>query len=111
MALQTPVPPLRLANILTFVAADVAGDEFVNTGKELILVQHTNGAGSSVTLTVTTSATVDGEAVADRVITIGPGETHLLGPWPQQWYNDANAKVQLAWSAVTDITLAVIKPS
>jgi len=111
MATHTPIAPLRAANPITLAAADVLGDDFVSTGKELILVEHTNGAGSSVTLTVTTTATIDGEAVADKLIAIGPGETHVLGPWPQQWYNDANAKVTLSWSAVTDITLAVIKPS
>lgn len=111
MSTQTPVVPIRMANIVTPVAADGVGDEFVNTGKELVLVEHTNGAGSSVTLTITTTSTVDGEAVADRTIVIGPGETHLLGPWPQQWYNDANGKVQMSWSAVTDVVLSVLKPS
>jgi len=112
MATHTPIAPTRAANPITFAAADAVGDDFVSTGKELVLVEHTNGAGSSVTLTVTTTATIDGEAVADKVITINPGETHALGPWPQQWYNDpATAKVSLSWSAVTDIMLAVIKPS
>jgi len=111
MATHTPIAPTRSANPITFAAADTLGDDFVSTGKELVLVEHTNSLGSSVTLTVTTTATIDGEAVADKIITIGPGETHVLGPWPQQWYNDANAKVTLSWSAVTDIMLAVIKPS
>jgi len=111
MATHTPVAPLRAANPITFAAADGMGDDFVNTGKELAVVEHTNPAGSSVTLTVTTTATVDTEAVADKVIVIGVGETHVLGPWPQQWYNDANAKVQFAWSAVTDVQLAIITPS
>jgi len=79
MATHTPVVPLRAANPVTFAAADGMGDDFVNTGKELAVVEHTNPGGAAVTLTVTTTATVDTEAVADKVIVIGVGETHVLG--------------------------------
>lgn len=109
MATITPKVSARAANALTWSAAEAGGDEFANTGKELLLV--TNGAGSPVTLTVSTSQTVDGLAVADKAIPIPAGETHVLGPWNKSLYNDVDGNVQLAWSSHTDVELAVISPS
>ena len=95
MATITPVAPKREANSFSFSAAAAGGDEFVNNGSELLLFEHTNGAGSDMTLTIVTQQTVDGEAVADKAITVGKGTIHLLGPFPTGIYNDANGKVQL----------------
>lgn len=108
MATITPKARARSANALTMAAASGGGDVFTNTGKELLIVRHTNGGGSAVTLTITTSQTSDGLAVADRTVPIGAGELHVLGPFPTQIYNDGNGQVALGWSAVTDIEIAVI---
>jgi len=110
MAELTPISPKRAANAFAFSAAEAGGDSFPNTGKELVLVRHTNGAGSDVTLTITTTQQVDGEDVADKQVTIGAGTNHLLGPFPRSIYNDGDGKVSLAWSDATDIELAVIQP-
>lgn len=108
MATVTPVSQSRSANAVTLAAASAGGDEFANTGKELLVVQHTNGAGSAVTLTIVTQTTSDGLALADKTVAIDPGELHVLGPFPKGIYNDANGKVQLTWSAVTDIEIGVV---
>ena len=108
MAALTPVSPSRAANDFSFAAAAAGGDTFANTGKEMVLI--TNGSGSGITLTIATTITVDGEDVADKEITIGAGETHLLGPWPANLYSDGDGLVSLAYSLETSITVAVIKP-
>jgi len=108
MAALTPVAPKRAANIYTPAAASAGGDTFPNTGRELLLVEHTNGAGSGMTLTIVTTMIVDGEPVGDKTIAIGPGERHLLGPFATNVYNDANGEVGLSYSAVADITIAVV---
>ena len=108
MATHTPVTAARTANAITMTAAE-ATDKWANGGKDLLIVEHTNGAGSSVTLTITTTIAVDDEAVADKTISIGPGELHILGPFPINYYNDGNGEVNLAWSDETDITLAVLR--
>ncbi|MFO7958998.1 MAG: hypothetical protein R6X33_18080 [Candidatus Brocadiia bacterium] len=111
MATLSAVSPSgRQAGAFTFTAADPLGDDFVNNESELLLVRHTNGAGSSVTLTVTSTMQVDGEDVPDKQISIGPGENHLLGPFPRNIYNDVEGKVALSWSDATDIEVALIKP-
>lgn len=108
MAVVATKTSSRSANAVTMAAASAGGDKFTNTGKELLLVDHTNSGGSSVTLTITTTATQDGLAVADRTVTIAAGERHLLGPFPKALYNDENGQVSLGWSSETDIELAVL---
>jgi len=108
MATLTPVAPDRAANQIAGQAAAAGGDDFVNDGKKLLLIEHTNGVGSDVDLTVTTTKTVDGEAVADKTITIPAGERHLIGPFPTTVYNDGDAKVALAYEDHTDIEVAII---
>ena len=110
MATHDVQTPDRSANPIAFAAAEAGGDDWVNGGKDLLIVRHTNGAGSEVTLTVATTATVDGQSVDDREIVIGPGETHALGPFPKAYYNDAEDLVALSWSSETDIEIAVIRP-
>ena len=110
MATITAVSPDRAANSFTFDAAASGGDDFVNTGTELLLIKHTNGAGSAVTLTIVTTREVDGQSVADKEITIGAGETHLLGPFPTGIYNDPDEKVSFSYDDETDIEVAVISP-
>ena len=107
MATLTAKGAARTANKITQAAADVAGDDFVTTGAEAVLIE--NGSASPITVTVVTPATVDGLAVADREIIIPAGEMHLCGPWPRGVYGDANHKVSLTYSDVTSLTVAVLR--
>lgn len=104
------VEPARSSNELAGAAANADGNWFTNSGQEMLVIEHTNGSGSDVTLTIVTQETVDDEAVGDKGITITKGKRYLIGYFPTAWYNDGNGRVQLTYSAVTDITVAVIKP-
>ena len=100
----------RIANEIVFDAADMAGDTFTNNGREAILVRHDNAAAvSGVTVTIATPLMIDGLAVADATVSVGPGETHLLGPWTESTYNDSQRKVSLSYSDEIDISVAIIK--
>lgn len=111
MATLTPVSPARAPNELAGQAASAGGDQWANSGKELLVVEHTNGAGSEVTLTVTTVVTIDGEAVADKEIAIPAGTRHLLGPFPPNIYNDGEGNASVACDDETDIEVALIQTS
>ncbi len=108
MATLTAVKAARSANLLTGVAAEAGGDDFVNDGKKLLVIEHTNGAGADITLTVATPLTVDGEAVAEKEIAVVKGTRQLLGPFPKNIYNDNDDKVALTYSSHGDIEVAVI---
>lgn len=91
----------------TLSAAAGGGDSWANTGKEFIYIN--NGDASPVTLTIVTQQTVDGQAVADRTVTIPAGEFRLVGPFPVGTYNDGNNLCQLTYSGVTSLTLGIVK--
>ncbi len=107
------ISPSRAASDVTgkvLTAPDV--ETFSNTGKEFLWVSHDNGSGEASDLTITTHKTVDGQAVADKVVTIGAGELHLVGPFPTEIYNDADDEVTIALSGGRlDVSLWVIKPN
>lgn len=93
--------------VLAFSAAAALGDKFANTGKELLLVR--NASGSSVTLTVVTPKTVDGNlAVADRTLAIAAGGTAAIGPFNSGVYNDTDGFVGISYSLETSVTVAVV---
>lgn len=111
MATLTPVTAVRtgLDIVGAAVAAATLGDTFPNTGRELLFIA--NGDVSDMTLTIVTPATLAGQAVADRTVTIPAGESRLIGPFPVGIYNNAAGGVDLTYSSVTDLTVYVVRVS
>lgn len=91
----------------TFVAAAAGGDVLTNDGNTVIYVK--NGGGSPITVTVTTPASILGVAIADPQVSVTNGSEKVIGPFPPEIFNDANGQVALAYSAVTSVTIAVVK--
>ena len=92
---------------ITLVAADAAGDKFVNTGVEYVMVSNTGL--SSCVLTVSTDVVTDGIILADKTITLAAGEKYVLGPWPTATYNDSDNYVNLSYADETDIEVQALK--
>ncbi len=88
----------------THTAINAGGDTFINDGKKTFIYLR-NGA-TALTLTIVTPATVDGLAVADRTVSIGTNEDHIIGPWPTDQYGNT---VSLTYSDATDGTMAVVR--
>lgn len=110
MATLTSQAAARTAsgNDLTLSTASDGGDDFVTTGKECLLVVSAHGDAATCSVTVT--QTVDSIAVDDKDITVGAGETALLGPWPKNIYGDGDDKVTVDFGVdYADISLAVIE--
>ena len=66
------------------------GFRFLNDGKTLLYME--NDAGNMV-LTFAIQEMVDGEAVTVKTITVTASENWVMGPFPQEWYNDANGMI------------------
>lgn len=109
MSTVSPVSPARVATALTAASGSAGGDAFANTGKQLLFIEHTNGAGADVTLTIATNRTVDGLTVPDKTITITKGTKQILGPFPTETYNDGDDLVNFSYDDETDIEIAVIQ--
>lgn len=108
MATLTAQAAARTANDLTMSAGASGGDEFANTGKEALLVSHTNSGGSTVTVTISVEKTIDGLTVPDKTIDVAAGEIALLGPFDTGLYNDGDGNVNFSYSDETDIEVAVV---
>ena len=106
LAVQTIVrPDPGIEQVLS--AAAGGGDDFVNTGKEFIIIANDNA--SPMTLTIPTTSTVDGHAVDDYTATIPANKTHIIGPWPVGIYNDGQSKVAMTYSSVVSLTIGIFK--
>lgn len=97
----------RTALTPTMSAADSAnGHQFSNDGNVWLEVTTT---GTTANLTILTPGTVDGLAIADRVIALPATGSRKIGPFPPDVYNQADGNVYVDLSAQTGITLGVFR--
>jgi len=92
----------------TLAAATADNFEFTNSVDQRTWIWVDNGDAAPHDLTVITNETRDGNAVADRVVTVPAGEHRLVGPFPAGIYNQADGTVQADFSDHTGMTYAVI---
>lgn len=109
MATLTPVQGSRSGLIVNsgLTAASSGGDQFANTEREQFIIK--NGDGSDHTVTFVSQQTVDGQAVADKTVNVVAGDVMAFGPFPAGTFNDTGGNVQVTYSAVTSVTVKVIK--
>lgn len=96
----------------TYTAAAGGGDQFANTGKEIILIKNADATSKTVTITAqTTSGTSPLGAVtkSDASIAVAAGSTAIIGPFPKPAFNDSNNFAQITYSAVTSLSIAVMR--
>ena len=83
--------------------------KFENDGNTFLLVQR---GSTAITMTVVLPGTVDGLGIEDRSEALAQG-IFLYGPYAPAYYSDAGGKtggkVSLTFSAVTDLSIAVIR--
>jgi len=84
-----------------------AGDEFANSGREVIHVK--NGHSGSQTVTADSQAACSQGFDHNAAVAVPAGEDRVIGPFLKGRFDDANAKVQLTYSGVTLLTIAVIR--
>lgn len=94
----------------TMAAASAGGDK-VAPGVRLLVV---NGGAGSINLTLATPLTVDGLALADRVIAVPngafPANAKVIDV-PSSLYQDpADGLCSLAWDVSASVTFAVLGP-
>lgn len=90
---------------LGLVSASSGGDTFGNSGRVLFIAQ--NGDSSSTDITFVTTATVEGEAVSDKTVTLSANSTGIYGPFDKEVYSN---NVTVNYSSVTSLSVAVVTP-
>ncbi|NSW92320.1 MAG: hypothetical protein HPY74_16910 [Firmicutes bacterium] len=91
----------------SYSAADVQGDEFVNSGKAVLHIK--NGGVSQITVTVNSQTKCSFGFDHDVTVDVPAGEERIIGPFPKTRFDDANKKVQISYSDVTNVTIAVLE--
>lgn len=90
------------------VAANAGGDRFLNDGKTY--VEITTGSSGATTVTIGSQTACDQGSTHNTNIAINANVAQtLIGPFPTSRYNDSNGYVQLAYSAVTNVTVGVFQ--
>lgn len=81
---------------------------FPNDGRTFLHVKK-SGAGACVA-TIATPAEVDGNAIADKTVTI-PATTgdKLIGPFPPRTFTNADGVATVSFSEITGLTVAVLQ--
>jgi len=93
----------------TFSAAAGGGDSFVNAGGAVLQVKNGDASSHTVTVACQTACNLGGTSVHNIVVPVAAGATAMIGPFPFN-YNDAGGSVQVTYSAVTSVTVAVTAP-
>ena len=105
MALLSTQQMTSAGAAITLAAAAGGGDTAdISNGRTFLWVK--NGGGSSITVTLTTPGTVDGDlAVADRTVSVTNAQERLIGPLSPAVYGGV---VAIGYSGVTSVTVAAV---
>lgn len=108
---RTAITPQKATSVgptIAFEPANVDGNRFTPARGRALHVR--NGSGSSITVTVPTPATTaDGLAIADRTVTVAAGALAVFGPGSSAGvYGQVDGSINVDYSAVTTVTVAVI---
>ncbi|TVQ64485.1 MAG: hypothetical protein EA379_01320 [Phycisphaerales bacterium] len=109
MALIPVLSANREDQKIEFVVASAMGDEFVNTGREGLLVRSAlAGGGESLAIPITLK--IDGLDVAPKQIAMPAGDAwSLFGPFPRDVYSDGDGLVRFQFSQINQVSVAVLR--
>lgn len=108
MATLSPLTTSYLsAPLVPWSAADVAGDDFYNDGRIILLIRNTNATTRAVT--VDTGNTAGGINIVNLQFNIAQNQEIVYGPFPPRYWNDSQGKVKITYSGVTDLSVALLR--
>lgn len=100
----------------TSAAADATGNNFINDGRTFLI--FTNSNASARTATITGNATskpgfgdISAADMGETASLVGSGTNGgitVLGPFPQDRFNDTSGKVNITYDAVTGLNVASV---
>ncbi|HMJ87977.1 MAG TPA: hypothetical protein VK504_32595 [Vicinamibacterales bacterium] len=89
-----------------YTAANVDGHNIPNGGAEVF---HIKTVGTACTVTIAIPGTVDGQAVTNKTVVLSTNQERIVGPFPPNYYNQADGSVLITFSAVTAVTIAALR--
>lgn len=106
-ASQITVQQINFNLTETTEACNVDGNFFTNNGEAFIHI--INGSGGSLTVTVDSPQLCNQGSTHDLAVAVPAGEERMIGPFDPKRFNDDDGYVQLTYSGVTSLTIAVLK--
>lgn len=88
-------------------ATSGAGDKFLNDGKTKLFVK--NGSASSINVTVASPQLCSHGGTHPVVVAVPAGAEIMIGDFDPARFNDATGNVTVTYSAVTTVTVAVVR--
>ena len=80
-------------------------DTFDNDGKTYLEIA--NASGGALTVTINGQVSFQHGVSATKTVTVPDTETHLVGPFPERFYNtDGANEVSVDYSTITTVTAA-----
>ena len=92
---------------VTFTAANEDGNYFTNDGRTFIWIK--NGDGDNHNIIIDSPTNCNYGFAHDVTVIVTAGEDRLIGVFDTARFNDSNSRVNITYSAVTSVTIAVIK--
>ena len=89
---------------LAVAACTSGGDTVANDGKTRLI--FTNGSGGTLTVTLATSQTYKGLALADPTVAVTAGDVWAAGPFDLKLYG---SNIAITYSGVTSLTVGAFK--
>jgi hypothetical protein len=96
-----------LALALSGGTAAAAGDQWLNTGHEVLVI--TNGDATPHNVSVTVQAEPDDLEVTERQVSVVNATTKIIGPFPINVYNDVGGYAQIVYAATTSMKVQVVR--
>lgn len=100
----------------SFTAA-IADGHAINNQYGNVVLWVKNGSGASINITIVTPGTVDGNAIADKVVAVPAGADRIIGPFDPRYYNQddssgdtgLNYAAFINYSATASVTIAALR--
>jgi len=91
--IDVPVTDVVRAGVAppTEVTGDAANNHIVTNDGRVFLVARNSAATTTRNVTIQTPGTVDGLAVADRVVAVPISSSKYIGPFPTATYNQSGS--------------------
>lgn len=92
---------------IDYTAADAAGDTIRPDERGAVIVR--NGSAGAVTVTVVVPGTEYGQPRPDVPVSVPAGTDWMIGPFPRDLADQADALVDIIYSAVASVTRAAVR--
>ena len=108
MATELTVQEISLDGLTpTFSAADANGNYFSGSGKEFVYVK--NGGSSAITVTIASQQPCNQGEIHNVEVSVAASGEAMIGPLPEARFEDSSGHINISYSDVTSVTVAVIR--